>query len=152
MTAGTGQRITLNHDLAVKVNSFSVDRTRDLDPGEGVTYPGNISFTIRNMGTAPFALMSPCWEFSLYLPTATGPYSAGWNDTAVGICDPIPGGGSVTVTKVLMIPDKTSVVKVQVRVDRLYRESDESNNKDERGVTVLIPSGREPVRPDIIKK
>jgi hypothetical protein len=147
--AGTGQRITLNHDLAVKINSFSIDRTRDLDPGEGVTYPGNISFTIRNIGTAPFALLSPCWEFFLYLPTATGPYRVGWNNTASGICDPIPGGGSVTVTKVLMIPDKTSLIKVEVRVPSFYRETDGSNNKDERGITVLIPSGREPLRPGI---
>jgi hypothetical protein len=147
MTAGTGQRITLNHDLSVKINSFSVDRTRDLDPGEGATYPGNISFTIRNIGTAPFARLPYCWEFSLFLPTATGPYPAGWFNSSGAPCDPIPGGGSVTVTKVLMIPDKTSLIKVEVRVPSDYRDIDESNNKDVRGVTVLIPSGIEPLRP-----
>jgi len=147
--AGTGQRITLNHDLTVKINSFSIDRTRDLDPGEGVTYPANISFTIRNIGTAPFARLPTCWVISLFLPTATGPYPAGWFNSSADACDPIPGGGSVTVTKVLMIPDKASRIKVEVRVPRDYRETDESNNKDERGISVLIPSGREPLRPGI---
>jgi len=149
MRSGTGQRITLNHDLTVKINSFSIDRTRDLDPGEGVTYPANISFTIKNLGTAPFVRLPSCWKFNIFLPTAIGPYPAGWSNTAADACDPIPGGGSVTVTKVLMIPDKTSLIKVEVNVPREYRETDESNNKDERGISVLIPSGREPLRPGI---
>jgi len=147
MTAGTGQRITLNHDLTVKINSFSIDRTRDLDPGEGVTYPGNISFTIRNIGTAPFARLPYCWEFSLFLPTATGPYPVGWFNSSGTACDPIPGGGSVTVTKVMMIPDKASLVKVEVNVPSEYRETNTSNNKDQRGITLLVPSGREPLIP-----
>jgi hypothetical protein len=70
----------------------------------------------------------------------------------VGICDTIPGGGSVTVSKEVMVPDKTSMIKVAVTVDRLYRETDESNNEDQRGVTVLIPSGTRPATPDIRKK
>jgi hypothetical protein len=48
-----------------------------------------------------------------------------------------------------MIPDKASRIKVEVNVPREYRETDESNNKDERGISVLIPSGREPLRPGI---
>ena len=147
--AGTGQRITLNQDLTVKINSFSIDRTRDLDPGEGVSYPANISFTIRNIGTAPFERLPACWIFSIFLPTATGPYPAGWSATSGDACSPIPGGGSVTVTKVLTIPDKASRIKVEVKVPSFYREIDESNNKDERGITLLVPSGREPVRPGI---
>lgn len=150
--AGTGQTIPLNHDLTVKINSFSVDRRRDLDPGPGATYRGDLNFTIKNLGTAPFGPTSRCWSFFLYLPTATAPYAAGWNNTAVGICDTIPGGGSVTITKEVMIPDKTSMIKVAVSVDRLYRETDESNNSDEKGVTVLTPSGIRPATPDIRKK
>jgi len=150
--AGTGQTIPLNHDLTVKINSFSVDRRRDLDPGPGATYRGDLNFTIKNLGTAPFGPTTRCWNFFLYLPTATGPYAAGWNNTAVGICDTIPGGGSVTVTKEVMIPDKTSMIKVTVSVERLYRETDESNNSDEKGVTLLTPSGIRPATPDIRKK
>jgi hypothetical protein len=147
--AGTGQRITLNQDLTVKINSFSIDRTRDLDPGEGVTYPSSISFSIKNIGTAPIERLPTCWVISLFLPTATGPYPAGWFNSSAGACDPIPGGGSVTVTKVLTIPDKASRIKVEVKVPSFYREINESNNKDERGITLLIPSGREPLRPGI---
>jgi hypothetical protein len=150
--AGTGQTIILNHDLTVKINSFSVDRSRDLNPGEGVTYPANLSFTIRNIGTAPFPRLPNCWQFSLFLPTSTGPYPAGWSVTAANACDPIPGGGSVTVTKVMTIPDKASRIKVEVKATGSCRESDENNNKDERGITVLIPSGREPLRPEIRRK
>lgn len=150
--AGTGQTIPLNHDLTVKINSFSVDRRRDLDPGPGATYRGDLNFTIKNLGTAPFGPTTRCWIFSLYFPTATGPYAAGWNNTAVGTCDTIPGGGSVTVTKEVVIPDKTSMIKVAVSVERLYRETDESNNSDEKGVTLLTPSGIRPATPDVRKK
>lgn len=152
--AGTGQTITLNHDLEIKINSFSIDRTRDLDPGEGVTHPANISFTIRNRGTAPFPRLpeSHGWGFSLYLPTATGPYPAGWSRTAAAACDPIPAGDSVTVTKVVMIPDKTSRIKVEVNIPSYCRETNTSNNKAERGITLLVPSGRKPLRPDIRRR
>lgn len=151
---GTGQTIPLSHDLAIKINSFSVDRTRDLDPGAGVTHPANISFTIRNIGTAPFPrLPEPHgWGFSLYLPTATGPYRAGWSLTAKNACDPIPAGDSVTVTKVLTIPDKTSRVKVEVNIPSYCRETNTANNKDERGITLLVPSGIRPLRPDIRRR
>jgi len=149
---GTGQTITLNPDLTVKINSFSIDRTRDLDPGEGVTYPANISFTIRNIGTAPISRVPNCWRWSLFLPTATGPYPAGWSVLGGGECGPLLGGGSVTVTKVVTIPDKASRIKVEVVVPRDYRETNTSNNKDERGITLLIPSGREPLRPDIRRR
>jgi hypothetical protein len=146
-TAGTGQRIVLNHDLAIKINSFSVDRTRDLQPGEEVTYPGNLSFTISDVGLAPFAPFGIRWEFSLYLTSATSHLPAGWNITAAAPCDPIPQRGSVTVTKALPIPDKTSIIKVGLTIDRAYKDSNESNNTDQRGVSVFIPSGREPFRP-----
>ena len=151
-STGTGQTIVLNHDLAVKINSVSIDRARDLDPGPGATYPGNISFTIKNMGTAAFPRLSPCWNFFIYLPTATGPYPAGWNNTATGICDPIPGGGSTAVTKIFMIPEKTSMIRIELSVPRDFEETDISNNKEERGITVFIPSGVRPATPDIRKK
>ena len=148
---GTGQRIHLQPDLAVRIDSFSVDRTRDLQPGEGVTYPLNISFTIRNLGTSPTESMGSCWRFSFNLPRAEGAYRAGWNITAMGECTPLLGGSSQVITKVLIIPSGANIIRVEVDPTNRYREINETNNADERGISLLIPRGVEPLKPGIKK-
>ena len=70
--SGTGQRVDLKPDLTVRIDAVSVDRTIDTAPGDAVSHPLNLSFTIRNVGTSPTERTGVCWALHFHLPRAQG--------------------------------------------------------------------------------
>ncbi len=151
--SGTGQRVDLKPDLTVRIDAVSVDRTIDTAPGDAVSHPLNLSFTIRNVGTSPTERTGVCWALHFHLPRAQGAWAAGWNQLATGVCEVIPGGGSQRVSQVFNIPEAVDKIRVEADPRRLWGEYSEDNNTDERliGVPPRI-RGTEPVRPDIRRK
>lgn len=151
--SGTGQRIELKPDLTVRIDAVSVDRTIDTAPGDAVSHPLNLSFTIRNIGTSPTERTGVCWALHFHLPRAEGTWAAGWNRLTMGVCEVIPGGGSQRISQTFNIPAAADRIRIEADPRRMWGEYSEDNNTDERlvGVPPRI-RGTEPVRPDIRRK
>jgi len=149
---GTGQRIELKPDLTITIDALSIDRTVELLAHGEMFHPLDISFTVRNVGTAPTGI-STCWSFSYHLPRAVVALPPGWSEPDMDRCAPIPAGGSLSFLRHYQV--SAAVDRVRVTTDPLnhLREIREDNNTDERliGVPPRI-RGTEPVKPDIRRK
>ncbi|NPV05358.1 MAG: hypothetical protein HPY67_11560 [Syntrophaceae bacterium] len=151
--SGTGQRIELKPDLTVSIDAVSVDRTIEWSTYGEVFHPMDLSFTVRNIGTAPTGISGVCWSFSFHLPRSVVALPAGWNEHDSHSCGPIPGGGSQSFSRRYQIPAVTDRIRITADPVNALREIREDNNTAERliGVPPRI-RGTEPVKPDIRKK
>jgi len=151
--SGTGQRIELKPDLAVLIDAVHIDRTVELTNYGEVFHPMDLSFTVRNIGTAPTGITGSCWSFSFHLPREVVALPAGWNLHDFDACGPIPGGGSQSFRRRYQISAVADRIRITADPDRVWAEFREDNNTDERliGVPPRI-RGTEPVKPDIRRK